>query len=109
MILPAQYPEILAELAGLLQARLARHLDAATADALALELAAAIQHRYAGETIYIPKGEGPARRQRNARIWRAFNGRNHAELAHAHGLAVGTVYEILAAERAKRQSSLVFD
>lgn len=109
MNLPDQYPATLAELAELLHARLAPHLDAATADALALDLVEAIRQRYSGEMVYIPKGDAFALHQRNARIWRAFNGRNYGALAREYGLAVGTVYEIIAAERAKRQAPLFFD
>lgn len=104
--LPAEYPEILADLAGLLHARLTPHLPADIAAALALETAEDIRCKFGGGLIYIPKGDRYERHARDAAIWREFNGRNHGELARKHGLGVAHVYEILARERARRQSEL---
>ncbi len=106
MNLPDQYPEILADLAGLALARAREYLAPDRAEALALALAEDVRLKYGGGLIYVPKGDAYERHHRNAAIWREFNGRNHAELARRHGLTLSMIYDIVAAERAKRQASL---
>lgn len=106
MHLPEQYPEILADLAGLALARAKEYLPADQAETLAFRLAEDVRHKYAGLLIYVPKGDAYERARRNSAIWREFNGRNHAELARKHGVGISVIYDIVAAERARRQPAL---
>lgn len=104
--LPDRYPEILADLAGLVLARALEYLPGERAETLAVELAEDVRLKFGGALIYIPKGCAADRSDRNAAIWHDFNGRNHAQLARKYGLALATVYDILARERAARQPGL---
>lgn len=106
MHLPDQYPEILADLAGLALARARDYLPDDIAENLAFRLAEDVRLKYAGLLVYIPKGDAYERRLRNAAIWREFNGRNHADLARKHGVGLSAIYDVIAAERAKRQRGL---
>ena len=106
MHLPDQYPEILADLAGLALARAREYLPDELAAALAFRLAEDVRHKYAGLLIYVPKGDAYERSRRNSAIWREFNGRNHAQLARKHGVGLSVIYEVVAAERARRQAPL---
>lgn len=103
---PAHYPEILIDLAQLIEARIQSYMDAAVAEQLVLDIAEDIRLKFGGGLIYIPKGSDFERRRRDGAIWRDFNGRNHAELAHKHGLGVAAVYDIIARERLRRQRDL---
>jgi Mor family transcriptional regulator len=107
MHLPDHYPDILADIAQLLNARLQQHLPAEQAAALALAQAEDLRLTFNGCQIYIPKGDHYERAQRDAEIAAAFNGRNHAELARRYHLTVTQVYDILNRQRLGRQSSLL--
>lgn len=105
MDFPPHYPEVLAELAELIFARL-KDRRVAEAEDIARILAEDVRRRWGGGLIYIPKGDRHLRDRRDAEIWREFNGRNHAELARRHGLGVAAIYDILERERARRQRHL---
>jgi Mor family transcriptional regulator len=105
---PPEYPEILVDLALLIHQRLAAVLLPDRAAELARELAEDVRHKWGGGLIYIPQGARYNRQRRDATIWREFNGRNHAELAHRHNLTLSCVYDIIARERAFRQGDLLF-
>ena len=51
-------------------------------------------------------GDAYERHHRNAAIWREFNGRNHAQLARKYRVGISVIYDVIAAERAKRQTNL---
>lgn len=106
MNLPDQYPEVLADLAGLVLARVQAYLPADQAEALAFALAEDVRLKYAGLLLYIPKGDAYERYHRNAAIWREFNGRNHAQLARKYQVGLSVIYDIVAAERARHQPTL---
>lgn len=106
MNLPDQYPEILADLAGLALARAREYLSADQAETLAFALAEDVRLKYAGLLLYVPKGDAYERHHRNAAIWREFNGHNHAQLARKYRVGISVVYDVIAAERAKRQANL---
>lgn len=106
MNIPDQYPEILADLAGLAVARAREYLPPEAAETLALALAEDVRLKFGGCLLYVPKGDAYERHHRNAAIWREFNGRNHADIARKHGLTLSVIYDIVAAERAKRQVDL---
>lgn len=105
---PPEYPEVLADLATLIHQRLGDLLPPAIAADLARELAEDVRLKWGGGLIYIPQGARFERQQRDAAIWREFNGRNHADLARRHGLTLSCVYDILVRERARRQTDLFF-
>lgn len=105
MQLPEKYPEILADIVRLLADRLRQHLPDA-AEVLALDLAEDLRRKFGGGLIYLPKGHDYERHHRNLALWREFNGRNHRELARRYGVTVATVYDVVAAERVRRQASL---
>ena len=105
---PPEYPEILADLATLIHQRLRDQLPPDVAADLARDLAEDIRLKWGGGLIYIPQGARYDRHQRDAAIWREFNGRNHADLARRHRLTVACVYDILARERDRRQGALIF-
>lgn len=106
MDFPAHYPEILVAMAGLFHRRMCNRLPPDQAETLALELAEDVRLKFGGGLIYIPKGSDYDRRQRDAEIWREFNGRNHYALAHKYRLGVAAIYDILAREHARRQRDL---
>ncbi|MER2529209.1 MAG: Mor transcription activator family protein [Candidatus Competibacter denitrificans] len=103
---PDTYPGILTDLIALVGARARAYLPPDAADALACELTEDVRLKFGGALIYVPKGCANDRTDRNAAIWRDFNGRNHAQLARKYGLTLRRIYNILAAERATRQTCL---
>lgn len=105
---PPEYPEILIDLAQLICQRLADLLPPVVAEDLTRELVEDIRLKWGGGLIYIPRGSRYERKQRDAKIWREFNGRNHAQLASRYGLTLSCVYDILARERLLRQGEILF-
>ncbi len=107
MTLPDNYPELLVELAGVLLERL-RKRGIPDAEAIAREQTEDIRGALGGELIYFPKGAQYDKRLRNEKIWHDHIRKGVAppQLSQRYGLNIVTIYEILAAERAKRQPSL---
>ncbi|MCB1908453.1 MAG: hypothetical protein KDH15_13880 [Rhodocyclaceae bacterium] len=58
-----------------------------------------------GVPVYIPNGKQSTGRiaERNAEIWKAFNGSNYEELARAYDLSVMMVRRIIAKVRREKQ------
>lgn len=109
MRFPEKYPEILVDIAHLLHARICQYLPAEsmeTTEALCFDLVEDLRRQYGGGLIYFQKGQDYERSARDAAILREFNGHNHRNLARRHGLAVATIYQILAREFERRQSPL---
>lgn len=104
----SEYPEILADLAALIYTRISKQLPVGVSAALARDLAEDVRLKWGGGLIYIPQGARYERHRRDAAIWREFNGRNHAELAHRYNLTLSCVYDIVARERACRQDEFIF-
>lgn len=107
MNLPDDYPEQLADIASVLFERL-RKRDIPDAEAIAREQTEDLRAALGGGLLYIPKGTRYANRLRNEEIWHehARKGVAPPQLSQRYGLNIVTIYEILAAERAKRQPSL---
>jgi len=107
MQLPDDYPEQLADLAGVLFERL-RKRGIPDADVIAKEQIEDVRAAMGGGLIYLPKGTRYDNRRRNEAIWREHtrNGVAPAQLSQRYGLNIVTIYEILATERAKRQPAL---
>lgn len=103
----------LADMAQKTMARQAQMLSSArpgeTVDSpekLAADLARAfadwLADAWGGQQLYIPMDLA----RRNARIYEAFDGTNHAELADRFNMSANTVYSILRDERARRSPGL---
>lgn len=101
MALADHYPEILADLAGIILLRLEESLPASKADDATVAIIEDIRLRYGGCLIYIPKCDSYQRNCRNSKIIRDFNGNNQVDLARKHGLSLSTIYGIIASERGK--------
>jgi Mor family transcriptional regulator len=73
----------------------AHGIPAEVAARAAWQSALDLRDQYAGDFIKFPKCAQRLLDERDAAMWRAFNGRNHAALAQAHDLGVKEVYRIL--------------
>lgn len=102
MQLPPSYHPDLIELVELFLEPMQAFLPQERAEALALALVEAIRSRFGGLLVYIPAGYHLNIQRRNAAIRKAFNGKNHKELARHYGLAQRTVYRILKQDREKK-------
>ena len=75
----------------------------ADADTLAARLGKSVTTHlsitWGGQQIYFPM-DAPSR---NARIYDAFDGSNHAELAHEYHMSLSTIYGIIRQETARRR------
>lgn len=66
---------------------------------------------WGGAFLYIPKDMGRVLAERNRKIYQAFTGANHFDLALKFGLALQTVYDILKKEggRIRMKQTSLFD
>ncbi len=94
-----KWPQRLAELHAVVTDTL-RRAGVDAADRHAAQIVRAIAHYLGGRQIYLPRGDQLEQALRDREIWRAFRGDNIEELAAQHGLSVGSVYRILARQRA---------
>lgn len=92
---PENYPSGLASLADCLYRHLLLSVPPDAAAALALKMAEAIRKEFAGSLMYIGRGDGFDRDQRNAAIVRDFDGRNHRELSKRYKVSMSCIYDIL--------------
>lgn len=98
---PPDYPELLADLAAHLYQHLTVHgIDAPAAETMARASAEHIRQHWGGIEIYFPKGLSFEISQRNAEIWRKFNGENTDKLAREYKLTERQVTSIIAEQRA---------
>lgn len=110
-----RWPQELAALLRVMETTLVRlGVDSARAFALAAAQAADLAIYRGGRLLYLPQGQRLKLALRDAEIWRQFTGRNHQELADAHGLALQSIYEILREQRAlnmdrRRQQGQLFE
>lgn len=95
---PTGYPEILADMAGLIHARLI-DLAVPKAAAIATALVEDIRRKWGGGLVYIPKGAMYTKQQRDDEVLRAFNGKNQAELARRFNVSISCIYDILTKKR----------
>lgn len=65
-------------------------------------LVAFLRRRLGSQQIYIP---APSRLERDAAIFREFNGQNAAEMCQRHGVSRTRLYEIVAEQRARAQAA----
>lgn len=102
-LVPDDYPEMLAELVMLFHHRLKESLAVDLSADLAFALSEDVREKFGGCLVYFPKGHHYQRVKRNEALLRAFNGRNHNELARRFNLTLSCVYDILSSKREKRQ------
>ena len=83
------------------------HVDVATADTVI----AIIRKRYGGCPVYIEKTDRKYISERNAEIYRQFNGKNTRTLCMQFGLCYQQIYKIVAEERKDRnhESQKIFN
>lgn len=97
------YPELLADLAGIVGEVLQRNgTTQEDAARIAHEAAEAVRRNWGGQLLYLPKGERYELSQRDLQIWNEFNGRNLRRLAQKYGLCDQQVYKVLAKVRASQ-------
>lgn len=108
MNFPDDYPEQLSGLAGVLYERL-RKRDIPDAEEIAREQTEDLRAALGGGLLYIPKGTRYANRLRDEEIWydHTCKGVTPLQLSQRYDLSIVRIYEILVAERAKRQPSLL--
>lgn len=105
------YPELLADLADQVGLKLAESgVDVGKAAEIGWAVAEHVREHWSGQSLYLSKGERYRLSVRDRKIFAAFNGRNHAELARQHGLTVMRIYQIVKIARAeliaKQQTTL---
>lgn len=61
----------------------------------AIDIAHSVEVRLASGVTCASGALGISKRERNARIRQAFNGRNHRELCQAFGVSLATLYRTL--------------
>lgn len=85
-------------------------IQAGLAEDLANALARRMCQHWGGLLLYFPKGDSLLRRDRDLKIYKAFNGSNHDELAQKYDTSVQHIYRIIewmrAEELARRQPEL---
>ncbi|MCU0918742.1 MAG: hypothetical protein MUF16_00140 [Burkholderiaceae bacterium] len=110
---PQKHPEFFADLIGIVARALeAGGLDAARACTVAESVAEEVRDQFGGQIVYIPKCAALRTRERWARIWDAFDGRNHGALARQYGMGIHAIYKAIAymrAEHAARAQPSLFD
>ncbi len=105
------YPELLADLADQVAAKLAElGIDVERAAEIGFATAEHIRINWSGQNLYLPKGVQYQLSRRDIEIFERFNGINHDALAREYNLTVMRIYQIVKAVRAemirKRQGSL---
>lgn len=70
----------------------------------AISISEKMRQHWKGQSLYIPSGANAKTRNRDQQIIAEFNGRNHAELAHKHGISTMRIRQILWRARDKRHA-----
>lgn len=86
------------------------NIDPQSAQAAAKQVSAHLSKHWGGQLLYFPKNHYGRLSERDAEIWRKFDGKNHAALAMEYDLTMQQIYKIVreAAEyhRAKNQMDM---
>lgn len=86
------------------------NIDRQSAQVAAKQVSAHLSKHWGGQLLYFPKNHYGRLSERDAEIWRKFDGKNHAALAKEYGLTMQQIYKIVreAAEyhRAKNQMDM---
>lgn len=106
--------ELLQDYADKLAAQAQEILGVSEAKArdFALEAVTRLTEDWGGVTIYLPMDMAGRRTARNAKIYKDFDGSNHAELALKYKLSTKCIYQVIRIEierRRPRQASLLSD
>lgn len=105
-------PELVADLEDQLVACLTREvtIDHDRAVMIAKKAARRVTDNWGGQLIYIPKNHSGQLSERDIKIWKEFNGKNHVALSRKYNLTVQQIYSILRdvgeRERSKNQPDL---
>lgn len=97
-IIEPAYPEVLARIAECLYLVLRDTLPGTPSEHARLALAQAelVRAELGGSQFYLAKGQGYDLSVRDREILARFNGRNHRQLAHDHGVTERYIYDIVA-------------
>jgi Mor family transcriptional regulator len=114
LILDEAYPEVLADIAREIHARLMDHpmvkLEHPIAAEIALAVAEHVRKNIGGVQTYVPRGIGYELSIRDREMFQKFDGTNYHELAREYNMtemrARQIMNHIMRIERAKRQQSL---
>lgn len=114
LILDDAYPEVLADIARTIHARLMDDPRVKLAHPIAAEVAMAVaehvRKNIGGVATYIPRGINYELTLRDREVWAEFKGDNYAELARKYDLTEMRVRQIVAQairlDKAKRQQNL---
>lgn len=83
------------------------NIDKQAAQQTAKQVSAHLSRHWGGQLLYFPKNHFGKLSERDAEIWRKFDGRNHAALAMEYDLTMQQIYKIVreaaAFHRAKNQ------
>lgn len=98
------YPELLEDMAAAVGELLCDKLPALSHDDAAevgIALAEHLRRHWGGQSFYVPQGSQYRASLKHLEIWRDFNGRNHRQLARAHGVSLQQVYVVIRRMRQK--------
>ncbi|MBF0802913.1 MULTISPECIES: Mor transcription activator family protein [unclassified Neisseria] len=83
------------------------NIDKQAARVTAKQVSGHLSRHWGGQLLYFPKNHFGRLSERDAEIWRKFNGKNHAALAQEYDLTMQQIYKIVRdaaeAHRAKSQ------
>ena len=82
----------------------ARSIESQTAEDISSSVAITFRQNYGGMPIYIQKSDDNS--QRNAEIYRKFNGKNTFELCREYDLCYQQILKIVKEQRTKNQRDL---
>lgn len=101
-----EYPELLRELARLIETGLVQaEVDRKRAAALAESVVEHAREHFGGIPQYWPKGETWRVRQRRQKMWERFDGRNYGVIAKEFGISLSQAYRAIAVARAEWKAS----
>jgi Mor family transcriptional regulator len=114
LIIDESYPEVLADIARTIHARLMEDprvkLAHPIAAEVAMDVAEHVRKNIGGVATYIPRGINYDLTLRDREVWAKFKGDNYAELAREYDLTEMRVRQIVAQagriDKAKRQQNL---
>ena len=96
----ADYPEILQSLKDSVIASLANHsIDKEIVKQCAHDVAESIRLEWGGMAVYICKGKAYDLSQRDQKIWKKFNGKNHHKLCRDYNITMVWLYKIIKYQR----------
>jgi len=102
------YPELFADLAAQVAEQIIERgmAEEQVAKEIGAGIAEYIREHWSGINMYIPKGRRMEELKRDATIYDEYSGSNAQELARKYGMALASIYRIVARERDRRQEKL---